>query len=69
MERNPSVSFKHGSGLPFIEIVLRRYIPFRFPWSLARTMLYGAVHHHLHPALSKKELYGPGWAPVPARSV
>jgi len=32
-------------------------------------MLYSTVHHHLHPALSKKEHYGPGWAPVPARSV
>jgi len=52
-----------------IEIVPHGYIYSHFPGNTAKTMLYGTGHHHLHPALSKKEHYGPGWAPVPARSV
>ena len=40
-----------------------------FPGNPAKTMLYGTGYHHLHPAPSKKEHYGPGWAPVPARTV
>lgn len=35
----------------------------------SKTMLYRTGPHHLHPAPYKMEHYGPGWAPVPARSV
>jgi hypothetical protein len=42
------------------EIVPHGNTSFRFLGNPARTMLYSTVHHHLHPMLSKKELYGPG---------
>jgi len=32
-------------------------------------MLYSMVRHDRHPAPPEKENYGPGWAPVQARSV
>ena len=68
-------AFWHGPrlrGRPpmiLIEIVPHGNIPFRFPGNPARTMLYSTGHHHLHPALSKKEHYGPGCPTTPARSV
>lgn len=52
-----------------IDIVPHGNTSCRFLGNSAKTMLYRTGYHHLHPALSKKEHYGTGWAPAPARSV
>ena len=64
-----SPQFRARTSIGLIGIFPQGNTPFRFRGNSAKTMLYSAGHHHLHPALSKKEHYGPGWAPVPACSV
>jgi hypothetical protein len=61
--------FRGNTPVAIVKVDSQGNTSFRFGRNPARTMLYGTGYHHLHPALSKKEHYGPGWAPAPARSV